>query len=499
MPTSRKKELHREMAPKRVACFSMTYTSASMLGFALVVVAVRHAMHRREEPPPRFDFGGKVSVVAIRASNGRFLEVSREDGMLRATASSADSASARFRVHVLSAATVDGLRLAASAVAPWSEGAGGMVSASQCRCTGSSNEHGFGRFCHPWETADQSPWCYVAETCEGASRGSFGRRHDVCTMLNRFDDAPLYNATALDAAGAPDGVLNAGATTPAADEANARWVAPRGCGCSGYKSTIGFGSYCKGWEYEGQTPWCYVFDNCSLASASGRPGSFGHRYLDCERDGGAGSVRRRRLQEQLGRLPMTAGDEAAARKAAARAAYAARAVASTISATPAEMPRSFPRRDPDEDALLERVERLKQPHVALVSLATEGFVTVELPPHRLSLRPHARTDALSLKGVFSFLPSGAILSLATNALFNLCAPLQSSDPESASSATDTRPQVCTSYDESGSAHPKLLRVSTPKTSRFKVEAQLREPRAKPSLKPSTSRGGKAKGRGSASG
>ena len=238
-------------------------------------------------------------------------------------------------------------------------------------------------------------------------------------MLNRFDDAPLYNATALDAAGAPDGVLNAGATTPAADEANARWVAPRGCGCSGYKSTIGFGSYCKGWEYEGQTPWCYVFDNCSLASASGRPGSFGHRYLDCERDGGAGSVRRRRLQEQLGRLPMTAGDEAAARKAAARAAYAARAVASTISATPAEMPRSFPRRDPDEDALLERVERLKQPHVALVSLATEGFVTVELPPHRLSLRPHARTDALSLKGVFSFLPSGAILSLATNALFNL--------------------------------------------------------------------------------
>ena len=132
---------------------------------------------------------------------------------------------------------------------------------------------------------------------------------------------------------------------------------------------------------------------------------------------------------------------------------------------------SFPRRAPDEDALLEKVERLRQPHVALVSLATEGFVSVEMPPHRLAMRPHARTDALSLRGVFSFLPSGAVMALGTNALLNLCTPLAADGAAAGGGATDGgESDVCTSYVAAGSAHPKLLRTSTPRSSRFVVTA-----------------------------
>ena len=36
------------------------------------------------------------------------------------------------------------------------------------------------------------------------------------------------------------------------------------------------------------------------------------------------------------------------------------------------------------------VERMQQPYVALVSTATEGFLSVEPPPHKLSLLAHAR-------------------------------------------------------------------------------------------------------------
>ena len=34
------------------------------------------------------------------------------------------------------------------------------------------------------------------------------------------------------------------------------------------------------------------------------------------------------------------------------------------------------------------MERLNQPYVALVSTATEGFLTVEPPPHKLALLVH---------------------------------------------------------------------------------------------------------------
>ena len=54
-----------------------------------------------------------------------------------------------------------------------------------------------------------------------------------------------------------------------------RWQ-PRsevGCQCTGYNNSHGFGPYCKAWEEKiapHQTPWCYVFDNCSSATSRER-------------------------------------------------------------------------------------------------------------------------------------------------------------------------------------------------------------------------------------
>ena len=83
----------------------------------------------------------------------------------------------------------------------------------------------------------------------------------------------------------------------------------KGCQCSGYSNDHGFGSYCFGWEYESQVPWCapahaasestcpalvlsmslltpllspargrcYVTDTCSLETR----GSFGRKFAEC--------------------------------------------------------------------------------------------------------------------------------------------------------------------------------------------------------------------------
>jgi hypothetical protein len=68
-------------------------------------------------------------------------------------------------------------------------------------------------------------------------------------------------------------------------EAPAPRLAPKsGCSCTGNSSSLGFGAHCKGWEFAGQTPWCYVEPSC-LAAATGAPsggtGSFGLAYEDC--------------------------------------------------------------------------------------------------------------------------------------------------------------------------------------------------------------------------
>ena len=450
------------------------YAGFWIVGLALVAVAMHVWLHTREAPAPTFEFGGRfVSVVSIRAATGKYLEVSSEDGLLRATGTTPDSPAARFRVHVLSAATVTALRAAASTPPmAWSTATGSMTTSGGCACTGFSNEHFFGRYCHPWEVDTQAPWCYVGSSCAQSMKGSFGRHHAECSMLGVLHDGSSWpsNSSAAGIDTEQDGALS----PLSADELDAdtsqagtsgsaelRWEPPAGCACSGVRSALGFGPYCRAWEYAEQTPWCYVGDNCSLASATSRPGSFGYRFIDCVLEGGG-----RRLTQ---RAHHHAAPATSARRLAASAAASATAATAAAAAAPAglsstpPLAESFPRRDPEEDALLEKVEQLRQPYVALVSLATEGFVSVELPPHRLALRPHARTDALSMRGVFSFLPSGAVLSLATNALFNLC-PIVSPDPtatpeslSATANGADAPVEVCTGFLEASSAHLRLLR------------------------------------------
>ena len=84
-----------------------------------------------------------------------------------------------FRVLVLSSATVRALRLAAASREAFSEEHEHRGrTRSGCRCSGFSNEHGFGRYCHPWESRVQVPWCYVDAACSAAGEvRSFRMRH----------------------------------------------------------------------------------------------------------------------------------------------------------------------------------------------------------------------------------------------------------------------------------------------------------------------------------
>lgn len=321
----------------------------------------------------------------------------------------------------------------------------------------------------------QAPWCYVSPDCLGGELGSFGRRHAECPLLGvqKYPD---------NSGGGSDNA-SASAPYPVGDD-GMRWVAPPNCPCSGVRSKLGYGAFCRAWELESQTPWCYTFDNCSLASANGRTGSFGHRYVDCVLEGGSDPhMPGRRLQRT--QYDGTQQGHGVTRRQGPPHRRRLREAAA--------------RTDPDEDALLERVEHLRQPHVALVSLATEGFVSVELPPHRLALKAHARTDALSLKGVLSFLPSGAIMSLSTNALLSICEETVFGEAAGGS----TTMEACTSFRDARVRHPKLLRSEKDAhgMAKFKVEfieqQGLPKPGASPVIK--GGRGGRSRVRASPSG
>lgn len=161
--------------------FIARYAYLWLLGLAIVCAVVLYVTMPRDAAP-EFDFGGVSSIVALRSlANGKFVEVSLEDGLLRATAEDASSARAQFRALVLGAGTVKALRIgslkASHAAEKWNSNVK-MVTKSGCRCSGFSNEHGFGRYCYPWETEWQAPWCYVSDTCAGSSVGSFSRRHE---------------------------------------------------------------------------------------------------------------------------------------------------------------------------------------------------------------------------------------------------------------------------------------------------------------------------------
>lgn len=233
--------------------FALKFSVASVLGLLLVVSAIHSWQRTRESAPPQFDFGGQVSVVSIRAASGKYLEVHPEDGVIRATATSPGPAT-RFRVHVLSTATVSALKLAAAAMAPWSDASGSLHTLSGCACSGFSNEHGFGRYCHPWEDSMQAPWCYVGAECKGGTLGSFSRRHDDCALLGT--SSPDWNASSAastEYSGDPSAdypMESQAADGQAQPMMQPRYVAPRGCPCSGVRSALGYGGRCKGWALQ---------------------------------------------------------------------------------------------------------------------------------------------------------------------------------------------------------------------------------------------------------
>jgi hypothetical protein len=183
--------------------------------------------------------------------------VSRNDGVVRATAETPTSDTARFRIHVLSAATVSALKLAASSTSAWSEVSSASfarTTAAGCACSGFSNEHGFGRFCHSWEVDEQTPWCYVDKLCKDATEGSFGRRHGDCRQPWELPPADGHHNDETNSTDWETGWRDSDLSSSAPRDLT--WVAPPECPCSGVRSSLGFGESCKSWEFDGQTPWC---------------------------------------------------------------------------------------------------------------------------------------------------------------------------------------------------------------------------------------------------
>ena len=252
---------------------------------------------------------------------------------------------------------------------------------------GYSNAFGLGRFCHPWEDAMQESWCYVSDNCSSAtSRGSFGRRYESCEKPPDVPDDSDYMRQ-QSAAFEPDTGGSASTLVPAS-----------GCKCSGFSSKLGFGSYCKGWEYEGQTPWCYVGADCSAGAggasnerwARTENGSFGQPYEDC-----------------VWRAPSSSSSSPQRRR---------------LSAThpPRRRLRSSSSSRSGLHSLLASSPELEK-FVVLLSMHSRSFLTVEPPPHKEALQLTAKSDELSIRSIFSsFERTKLILSLATNSLVNVC-------------------------------------------------------------------------------
>ena len=81
---------------------------------------------------------------------GKYLALG-SDGKLRASAATSSLPAARFRLVALTKTTVDTFRKRPAA--PLKEH--GKLG---CDCTGETDEHGFGRYCHNWESEFHRPW-----------------------------------------------------------------------------------------------------------------------------------------------------------------------------------------------------------------------------------------------------------------------------------------------------------------------------------------------------
>ena len=261
----------------------MSWTArVALVGASVVTLFLFTRMLEPREDVSFYALEGGEVIALKSLQNGKYLEVHHGDGKVYATASDSHSYAAQWRVLVLDGATVEVLAKSAQAVDYHSQRFTGrkMSSGSGCACSGFSNDHGFGRFCHPWETDDQEPWCYVNSSCPSTSaRGSFGKRYEACSLPNAYTDSghfgpdeQLNESSLFDQYGRPTGA------------AELKLMPASGCNCSGFQNRHGFGGSCKGWEFEGQNPWCYVEPSCKGQDAGGggfSNGSFGQPYEDC--------------------------------------------------------------------------------------------------------------------------------------------------------------------------------------------------------------------------
>jgi hypothetical protein len=184
--------------------------------FATVTILVVMLTAASVAMRPSFRAGDLVAIKNIHT--GKYLAVG-PDGLVRASAETSAEPAARFRLHGLDRF------IQTNAMPPQKNlGVGGKLG---CPCSGESDEHGFGRFCHNWESEFHRPWCYVSEKC---SHGVRSKRH-TSKLLQVCSQEEGYLG--------PEG-----------------WEATPGCACTGHESVHGFGAFCKGWEFAGQTPWC---------------------------------------------------------------------------------------------------------------------------------------------------------------------------------------------------------------------------------------------------
>ena len=154
--------------------------------------------------------------------------------------------------------------------------------------------HMFRSYCKGWEFEGQIPWCYINASCRagggeagGTQQGSFGQPYEDC-----YETFPGEQP----AGGSSSWSLPSPSPPPPPPVNAAVAVSPRlrprsGCACSGYKNAHGFGAHCEGWEFAGQTPWCYVSPECHKARGGDEAavqGSFGQPYEDCEEPPAAG-------------------------------------------------------------------------------------------------------------------------------------------------------------------------------------------------------------------
>ena len=86
-----------------------------------------------------------------------------------------------------------------------------------------------------------------------------------------------------------------------------------------------------------------------------------------------------------------------------------------------------------------------QQWIALRSLATNTFVSVEPPPHADAMIVHGRGESISLNNVFGFLRGGFLWSKSIDSLLTVCS---------------TKGEVCTGYLEKDT-DPHLKRLQTP--------------------------------------